>query len=416
MATGHSSQPRIELGICFSHSANPEIQFPISQIDTDEGSSTFPKFDTILDIMSGGLLVGSVAMRFALAVLCLLASLGSFSQVCFAQLKTVRVATPSEWSPSDPSPMFGKKLGFFTEEGLNPEFIALQGASVIYPQVANKAVDFALPSNDLMLVALDKGEPYPVKAFYNYMREQVFEFTVLKDSPIQSLSDLKGKKLGVGALTWGNLPMSRVFLKDAGLEWMKDVQVVPVGIGPTAWRRLKVGDVDALNLYISTNNQMAAAGTPIRRIPLPDKFQSLFSNGIVANSDVIKSDPKLVESFGRAWAKSYYACRQNVEACMRAYWDYNPAARPAPEKEAEVVKANAALFVQGYRLYTAGMQDGRWGDYDPAAWRTLAAVMHDGGQISTSSLPVDQLYTREFVAGINNWDRDAVKLRAESAK
>jgi NitT/TauT family transport system substrate-binding protein len=255
-----------------------------------------------------------------------------------------------------------------------------------------------------------------VKAFYNYMREQVFELTVLKNSPIHALADLKGKKLGVGALTWGNLPTTRVFLKDAGLEWMKDVQVVPVGIGPTAWRRLKVGDVDALNLYMSTNNQMEAAGTPIRRLPLPAKFEQLFANGLVANADVIKSDPKLVEGFGRAWAKSYYACRQNTDACMRAYWDYNPAARPAPEKEAEVVKTNAALFLSAYHLYTAGMQEDRWGDYDPAAWRTLAEVMHEGGQISSSSLPVEQLYAREFVAGINKWDRDAVRLRAESAK
>lgn len=335
---------------------------------------------------------------------------------CHAQLKTVRVASPSEWAPSDPSPMFGKKLGFFAEEGLDPEFIALQGAAVIYPQVANKAVDFALPSLDLLLVALDKGEPYPVQAFYNYMRKPVFEFTVLKNSPIHSLSDLRGKKLGVGALTWGNLPMTRVFLEDAGLAWMKDVQIVPVGTGPTAWRRLKVGDVDALNLYMATNDQMAASGTPIRRLPLPSKFDSLFANGLVANSDVIKNNPKMVAGFGRAWAKSYYACHVNVDACMRAYWDYNPAARPAPDKEEEVVKQNAALFLSGYSLYTAGMKENGWGDYDPAAWRTLADVLHAGGQISNGSLPVDQLYTRQFVPAINDWDRNAVAARAKAAK
>jgi NitT/TauT family transport system substrate-binding protein len=267
-----------------------------------------------------------------------------FSGASMAQLTTVRVASPSEWAPTDPSAMYGKKLGFFAEEGLNPEFISLQGASVIFPQIANKAVDFALPSLDLLLVALDKGEPYPVKVFYNHMREQVFEFTVLEQSSIRTLADLKGKKLGVGALTWGNLPMSRVFLKDAGVEWMKDVQIIPVGIGPTAWRRMKVGDVDALNLYMGTNNQMAASGTPIRRLPLPAKFHQIFANGLVANAETMKSNPKLIEGFGRAWAKSYYACSLNLVACMRSYWDYNPAARPAPEKEAEVAAANGALY------------------------------------------------------------------------
>ena len=329
-----------------------------------------------------------------------------------AQLTKVRVASPSEWSPSDPSVMYGKRLGFFADEGLEPEFIALQGASVIFPQVANKAVDFALPSLDLLLVALDKGEPYPVKVFYNFMREQVFEFTVLEKSPLRALSELKGKKLGVGALTWGNLPMSRVMLKDAGVEWMKDVQVIPVGIGPTAWRRMTTGDVDALNLYMATNNQMAASGVAIRRLPMPPRFGKLFANGIVTHSDTIKNNPKLVEGFGRAWAKSYYACNLNRDACMRAYWDYNPVARPAPDQQAAQVASSAALYEKSYGLYTAGMKPDRWGDYDPAAWRVLAETMQEGGQIKNKDIPVDQLYTRQFVEGMNAWDRDAVRVRA----
>jgi hypothetical protein len=57
------------------------------------------------------------------------------------------------------------------------------------------------------------------------------------------------------------------------------------------------------------------------------------------------------------------------------------------------------------------MKDDRWGDYDPAAWRTLAEVMYEGGQIKNKALPVEQLYTRDFVDGINKWDRAAVKAR-----
>ncbi|MEH2549205.1 NitT/TauT family transport system substrate-binding protein [Bradyrhizobium sp. AZCC 2262] len=355
-------------------------------------------------------------MRKALTILCGLVSLLCASTATFAQFAKVRVATPAEWQAHDPSPIFGKKLGFFAEEGLDPQFIALQGSAAIYPQVASKAVEFAITNPDLMLVALDKGEPYPVKAFFNYMREQVFEFTVLEDSPIKTLSDLKGKKLGVGALTWGNLPMSRVFLKDAGVEWMKDVQVVPVGIGPTAWRRLRVGDVDALNLYTGTNNQMAASGTAIRRLPMPDKFKRLFSNAIVANADTMKANPKLVEGFGRAWAKSYFACRENPESCMRSYWDYNPAARPPADKEAETIARNVSLFLAGYHTFIAGAKEDRWGDYDPAIWRDLADLMYEGGQVSSKSLPVEQVYTREFLTGINNWNRAEIAARAKAAQ
>jgi len=90
---------------------------------------------------------------------------------------------------------------------------------------------------------------------------------VLQDSPVKALKDLHGKKLGVGALSWGNLPMSRLMLGSAGVTWMKDVQVLPVGVGPAAWQRLKSGSVDALNLPATQNEMMAQAGTPIRRLP-----------------------------------------------------------------------------------------------------------------------------------------------------
>jgi len=329
-----------------------------------------------------------------------------------AESVKVRVGSPSPWGAANAAPMYGVTLGFFAGEGIDPEFVSVDGSAILLPQIGNGAIQFGMPNMDLLAIALDKKEPYPVKAFYNLYRSQVFEFVVLEDSPLRTIADLKGRKLGVGFLTWGNLPMTKVMLQDVGLTWMKDVQVVPVGVGPAAWRRLTTGDVASLNLYLAQHEMMAVAGTPIRRLPLPERFKHIFSNGLVANSELMKADPKVVEGFGRAWAKAQYACEINVEACVRAYWSFNPSARPLPDKEAEWVASFVRINRAQMHIFRDGMVDDRWGDYDPRTWREFLKIMRDGGQISRDDLPVDELYTRQFVGPINAWDREAVRVRA----
>ena len=112
--------------------------------------------------------------------------------------------------------------------------------------------------------AEDTSTPYPIQFFYNAYPKYLFEFVVLKDSPIKSLADLKGKKLGVGALTFGNIPLSRAMLQQSGVTWMKDVEVLPVGVGPAAWKRLTDKEIDVLNLFAHQHEVMEVTGIPIR--------------------------------------------------------------------------------------------------------------------------------------------------------
>src|SRR5262245_60503858 len=117
----------------------------------------------------------------------------------------VRIGAPSPWGAANAAPMYAVALGFFAEEGIDPEFVSVDGSAILLPQIASGAIHFGMPNMDLLAIALDKKEPYPVRAFYNLYRSQVFEFVVLEDSPLRTIADLKGKKLGVGFRTWANL-------------------------------------------------------------------------------------------------------------------------------------------------------------------------------------------------------------------
>lgn len=309
---------------------------------------------------------------------------------------------------------YGLQLGFYQEEGLVPEFVSVAGASILFPQLASKAVDFANGNPDLPAIAIDKGEPYPVRFVFNQYTTQLFEFAVLEDSPVRTLADLKGKRIGVGALSWSNLPMSRAMLQDAGLKWNADVQVVPVGLGPAAWNRLSGRSIDALNLWSAQHELMALSGVKMRRLPLPEKYKALFSNGFAAHEDTIRDKPELVEKFGRVLAKSLYACTLNIEACVKSFWAYDPTARPAADKEAAWVAQYVAAT--GAELATAvgAVDPRRWGDYKAESWKSVLSIMAEGEQIKRADLPLDKLYTTRFVDGFNRWDRAAVAAKASA--
>lgn len=313
---------------------------------------------------------------------------------------------------------FGSKLGFFKDEGLQLDVISVTGSAVLLPQVASGQVHIGYANPDLAVIALAKGEPLPVRFVANWLRSQTFEFVVLDNSPLKTLADLKGKKLGVGALTWGNLPLSKAMLATVDLGWNKDVQVLPVGLGAAAWRRLQTGEVDALNLFVGEHGRMELAGIPIRRLPMPEAFRSIFSNGFVASEKMISEKPKLVSGMVRAIVKSWAACKANTEACVRAYWEAVPTSRPPADKEAEQLKTDMrqAMFDRNQLDDFGGASVRRYGDFPEDAWRRLIKVMHEEGLIARADLDLSKLYTGRFVDEFNAFDPAAVERAARAAK
>jgi NitT/TauT family transport system substrate-binding protein len=335
-----------------------------------------------------------------------------------AQEKVVFGLPGAPWNVQFSYVVFGESLGFFKEEGIELSRISVSGSAVLLPQVANNQVQFGYANPDITVIALAKGEPLPVRFVLNWLRTQTFEFVTLDNSPVKSLADLKGKKLGVGALTWGNLPLSRSMLANAGLTWNKDVEILPVGIGAAAWRRLQTGEVDALNLFVGEHGRMELAGIPIRRIPMPDQFRTIFSNGIVTSNALIEQKPKLVAGFGRAMVKSWFACRENQEACVRSFWKATPTAAPAPDKEAEQLRTDLkqVMFDKVNIDDFSGGGPRAYGHYPEDAWKRLIGVMAAEGQITRADLDLTKLFTNQFVDEVNKFDQAAVIKAANAAK
>ncbi len=311
--------------------------------------------------------------------------------------------------------LYGKELGFFAEEGIDLQLAGFTGGTaVVVPQLVNKSVLFGLGESSLLIANAAKKTPLPVRFVYNYLASTVYDYAVRGDSPVKSLSELKGKRIGVVSMAAGNIMMTKAQFKEQGLSIPGDVTLVPVGSGPAAWKQLQEGKVDALNLWASEDAKMVVSGLNIRRIPHSDALRPIFSSAVMAHLDTIKERPQLVAGMGRAIAKSSVACAAAPDKCARAFWRFDPTSKPAPEKEAEWVKGTVAVLEANYSaIQYALKRNPNYGAFDPAVVDTYVKVLEHGGTIPPNAgVTAGDVLTNQFVPEFNKFDPLVVQRKA----
>lgn len=311
-------------------------------------------------------------------------------------------------------------MGFFKEEGLDVELQPFpRGSGVLIPQIVNKSVLVGFPTLDLLIIARQPGRDYlPLRFFYNITRTSIYEVVVLEASPVKQLADLRGKKIGTGALTWGNIPILKAMLKEENLEVDKDVELIAVGMGAGAYHALTSGKIEALSLFDVPHAELESLGTKIRRVPLKEQFVGLGSNSLMAHEDTLKNRRKMLGAFGRAIAKGTVACDASVPACVRMFWQAYPQLKPTQGSDEEKV-ANSVRVLRS-RLdkmlaFPAGVPQ-NLGEFPEQMWKDYVETLYAGGQIATRNIPVETLYTNELVPEFNKFDKAAVIRAVKSLK
>lgn len=308
---------------------------------------------------------------------------------------------------------FAQEAGFLSDDNLKLDIVVLQGSGDIIPQLMKGAVHTTMITPDVVIVSRQPGRPnFPIHFAYNTYRHSIWQMAVLEDSPIKAITDLKGKTIGVGALTFANVVQTKALLRRSGID-PQDVNFVAVGVGVPAFEALRRGKIDVLNLFATIHAALETQGTKIRRLPYPSEFADSSSHGMAYTDKTIADRPDLVGRFGRALAKGTIGCKANLNGCLKAYWKTFPEQKPpqldgnAQENQRKILKA----VMDDMTSFRTG-QPQQMGSYSDEDWTVTISSLRQGGELKGPDFPLSSLYTNRFVEEYNKFDRAAVIARA----
>lgn len=302
--------------------------------------------------------------------------------------------------------------GYFKAEGITVRPVFLGTSGKVVQALAAGKVQVGTSTPDLVLEAAERGQDATM--FYNWTSKNVTRFGVLPDGPIHSVADLKGRTVGVQALSAGPAQLAKASAVNAGLDPNRDLKFVAVGTGASALDALERHRVDALITYDTLFAAMTTGtGTTLRYFP-PDGVQDLFSSSLVASNGWLKAHPKVAAGFGRAWAKASVYAEANPKAGIKMMFTLYPNSKVGTSEQAATTAALAQFRAREQSLYGGSPPATRqWGAYPAAAVAHWIQYAKDHKLIHTALTP-DTVYTNRFVAQYNAFDTAQIKKDAAS--
>lgn len=298
------------------------------------------------------------------------------------------------------------KQGYFSAEGLDVKINNIAGSTSVVQTLLGGRLDIGAATPEPVFKAYSQGEK--VIFIYNFVRKPTGSVAVFTNSPIKTIADLKGKKLGAQGLGSGNIMLTNALLHNVGIDGKKEVKYLSVGVGSQALLALESGHVDALILFDTLYAQIEGLGAKLRYIQ-GDGQEDLFSTQFFINSDNIEKDYLVYIGFGRAMAKASIFAKINPEACVRMLWQEYPSIRISGIPESEQLKSDVAILNKRIELMLPLEELGKgWGHYDSksiSAWNNFA---FEGGIIDKKIERINGIYDNRFVSGFNNFDKNSI--------
>ena len=269
------------------------------------------------------------------------------------------------------------------------------------------------------MVPVTKGAP--LKAFYNMITQNFQMPAVPADSPIKTLADLKGKKLGVIGQATATVPIVKAVLEAAGVD-PNSVNFIDVGYGAQAATALwGTRQVDGLAMYDSVYAAIENVNPErykLRVLTSPLSERIGFQTAMIAKPETIQNKRDALIRLGRAHAKSTVFALENPEAAVRIHFKRYPEQRPANVDEATAIalgRKNLLARLSNMRIDNMVVKRDKWGFMHEIDVNTYVDMLKTIGDVD-KSLDAKSIYTNELIDDINKFDVEAVRRRARAFK
>jgi NitT/TauT family transport system substrate-binding protein len=327
---------------------------------------------------------------------------------------TYAVAT-ADLNVGYPFATLAKALGYYENEGLDVEIVPGQSSATTAQLLLSGRADIGLAQPDPVVIQRVNNR-IPLVSFYAVCRRGTNRFVVNPDSPIQSVRDLKGKKIGVNDLGSGGVIYLRARLKEAGMN-PNDVQLMTVGYGTPFFEALKNHNVDAEVSFTGGIARQQIAGYSVRMLPATPDEMNQYSYNLFATQSFIDKNPDVIAKVGRAVAKATVFLMTNPKAAVHIFWKQYPDRAPKDWNNPKVLQNDLAIIKAEIHEMAADELpvNFKWGSQDAATFAKIQAYLADAGQISK---PIDSadFFTNMFTDQYNQFDRQAVVNQAKNWK
>jgi NitT/TauT family transport system substrate-binding protein len=242
---------------------------------------------------------------------------------------------------------------------------------------------------------------------------------VLQGGPIKSITDFKGKKIGVFSLGTGGMPLLKGYLRTNGIDPDKDVQIVATGAGAPALEALRTDRVQGLMFWGSALTGFRNAGIDMRVLFNPE-WRRLPGFTLGALQKTIDNDPAMVEAIARGAAKATLYAQTNPECVRQIHWKNFPSTKPTGADEATLAKWDLALLNSSLDSIKSAydLSGGKYiGAMDAAAYGRMQDFLLKEGLIKRTLSPDSMLHLKPgFMEAVNRFDRNAVIDAAKACK
>jgi NitT/TauT family transport system substrate-binding protein len=307
------------------------------------------------------------------------------------------------------------KFGWLEKAGLSLTVVPTGGMADCMRLVATRDYVLALSGLEALPTMRDQG--VKLRIIYTAYRNYIFGIKVPVDSPIKTVTDLKGKKIGVNSMSSNGVMVTRAMAVGAGLDPQKDINIVVIGEGAQAAAQLKNKQADAYSAFDTAYVLVENAGVPLRELPNTDvsKFPS---SGMYALEENILGKRAELVALGRAFAMGQIFAMANPEAAVRILWEIFPQTKPtgidevtAPAKEVKLLQARA----QSWSLDADKMGVKRWGESVGANYQAYYDWLLQQNVIK-QKLDAKEAFTNELIDDINKFDTAEVTAMAQAYK
>jgi len=265
----------------------------------------------------------------------------------------------------------------FEGEGLDIAVSSFRGDAQLQQALAAGSLDVGLGSGPGLGFRIKGAPMIGVAAMYGAPRN--LALLVPMKSPVRSVGDLKGKRIGVttsGSLTdW----LVRELSRQQG--WGPDgIMIAPLGQMQARLAAMDRGELDGAVLEAANGYELEEAGRTRNLILFGDIVQHFYTHVIFATDDMVDKRPEMLRRFLRGWFKTVAFMKASREFTINS--------------EQRTLDVRRSVVEKIYDAQMAGFSlDGVW---DPEAIDVIRLSLKELG-ILPAVPDAKALYTDRFV-------------------